>query len=115
MTRTIQQTILGCYRRQRAGDRRRDGIYLMKNPCGIRSVIGFDDNLTMPHDHETVEATARSCTCRREKARCPEINRLRELPRIHTLFFWGRGLPFFRWPDWLCCVLNWTSSIANCG
>jgi hypothetical protein len=28
MTRTIQQAILGCYRRQGAGDRLRDGIYL---------------------------------------------------------------------------------------
>ena len=43
-----------------------------------------------------------------------EIDQLGEFLRIHALLFRGRRLPFFRLPDWLCRMLRWGSSIANC-
>ena len=42
-------------------------------------------------------------------------NQMSKLPRIHSFRFRGGHLPVLRWPVWLCCVLSWSSSIANCG
>src|SRR5262245_58513557 len=109
----VQQTILGCDRCQSTDDRFCDGIYLMRNPCVIRGIVCFGDNLSVPRHQQTVEPTARSCTRRRENTRCPEINHLSEFLRIHALLLRGARLPFLGRPDWLYHILSTWSSAAN--
>src|SRR4029077_413895 len=76
----------------------------VRNARAVWCIVSFGDNFSVSCHQQTVKTVHRA-----------EVNQLSELLRIHSLLFWRGALPLLRWPDWLCCVLSWSSPIANCG